>query len=413
MKKLLLPIVALTVLFGCKKDPVISNGAADSSPVTYTGKSDINSALILPEAMEYYKNIVDVVQWYASHPTNKRAGSGLDGDTVNALMTKISEISILDSNLVEKTIFDLEENERAEFLETWALIEANDLSEKLKMDTTQNATSIIADRNESFKQAFGTSNKSLDSEQEDPYWKVRRIMDLKEKQRLSDMPISSGFQKTTDADDTFWAKVISNGLLSFSIIQIAPNSLTPQTFVDRIRPSIKPGRLLIANPGYGNPLLLRKPLNMGVPVIMAHCASLGQNSDLDDVTKKPVDNFDLFIRMMDEEKYKGLLYGDISAMCQYNRIGKPLLTVLRRKELHARLLNGSDYPLPAINALIRTKDLAKEGYITETERKYLNEIYKYNPLLFDFVLKRTLKDPLNHTNKLSVTIFIKNPQLGY
>ena len=28
---------------------------------------------------------------------------------------------------------------------------------------------------------------------------------------------------------------------------------------------------------FGNPLLLRKPLDLGVKIIMAHCASLGQN----------------------------------------------------------------------------------------------------------------------------------------
>jgi len=31
--------------------------------------------------------------------------------------------------------------------------------------------------------------------------------------------------------------------------------------------------------------------------------------------------------------------------------------------------------------------------ISAAERKALNEIWKQNPLLFDFVLKRTLKDP--------------------
>lgn len=31
--------------------------------------------------------------------------------------------------------------------------------------------------------------------------------------------------------------------------------------------------------------------------------------------------------------------------------------------------------------------------ITKQEREYLNEIYKYNPLIFDYVLKRTLRYP--------------------
>ena len=65
----------------------------------------------------------------------------------------------------------------------------------------------------------------------------------------------------------------------------------------------------------------------------------------------------------------------------------------QRTDLHPRLLNGSDYPLPAINVIIRTGELLELGYITEEERGYLNEIYDFNPLLFDFVVKRTVRGP--------------------
>ena len=101
----------------------------------------------------------------------------------------------------------------------------------------------------------------------------------------------------------------------------------------------------------GNPLLFRRPLNLGVKVAMAHCASLGKDKDLDNANKE-TDSFDLFMRMMDNKKYDGLLYGEISAMTQFNRLPKPLLTLLERTDLHHRLVNGSDYPLPAINIVI-------------------------------------------------------------
>ena len=144
---------------------------------------------------------------------------------------------------------------------------------------------------------------------------------------------------------------------------------------------------------FGNPLLLRRALNHGVKVIIAHCAGLGDNEDLDSRNRKRVPNFDLFLRLMSEQRYEGLLYADISAMTQYNRIGRPLTTILQREDLHERLVNGSDYPLPAVNLLIRTSALVRQGYITKDERTCLNEIYDYNPLLFDFVLKRTMKHP--------------------
>lgn len=74
----------------------------------------------------------------------------------------------------------------------------------------------------------------------------------------------------------------------------------------------------------GNPLLLRRGLEHGVEVIIAHCAGLGDNEDLEDPQRKRVANFDLFLRLMEEKRYEGLLFADISAMTQYNRAGRPL-----------------------------------------------------------------------------------------
>lgn len=161
----------------------------------------------------------------------------------------------------------------------------------------------------------------------------------------------------------------------------------------------------------GNPLLLRRALDHGLKVIVAHCAGLGDNEDLDDPGRRRVPNFDLFLRLMAEKRYEGLLFADISAMTQFNRAGKPLRTILEREDLHARLVNGSDYPLPAINLLIRTSTLVSRGYISSDDRPSLNEIYAGNPLLFDFVLKRTLRLP-GKKGRLSPSIFERNTELG-
>jgi predicted TIM-barrel fold metal-dependent hydrolase len=160
----------------------------------------------------------------------------------------------------------------------------------------------------------------------------------------------------------------------------------------------------------GNPLLLRRALDAGVKVIVAHCAGLGDNEDLDDSQRRRLPNFDLFLRLMADKRYEGLVFADISAMTQVNRCGYPLTTILKREDLHERLVNGSDYPLPAINALIRTRSLVKQGYITAEERACLNEIYDYNPLLFDFVLKRTMKLP-GSIRRLPPAVFMANAVL--
>ena len=142
----------------------------------------------------------------------------------------------------------------------------------------------------------------------------------------------------------------------------------------------------------GNPLLLRRPLDMGVTVVMAHAASLGTNEDLEHPGETR-SSFELFLRLMEDRRYEGHLYGELSAMTQVNRLPEPLVVLLGRSDLHHRLINGSDYPLPAINVVIQTRALVRYGMLTPEERKWLNEIYNYNPLLFDYAVKRTIRHP--------------------
>ena len=160
----------------------------------------------------------------------------------------------------------------------------------------------------------------------------------------------------------------------------------------------------------GNPLLLRRALDRGVRVIMAHSASLGSCEDYDDAGKKRLPCFDLALRLMGELKYEKLLFMEISAQLQFNRMPGPFLTLLKRQDLHHRVVNGSDYPLPAINMLIHTGAMSRAGFITEVERAQLDEIYDYNPLLFDFVLKRTVRHPQTG-QKLAPSLFMANPEL--
>lgn len=141
----------------------------------------------------------------------------------------------------------------------------------------------------------------------------------------------------------------------------------------------------------GNPLRFRPALDLGLRVVMAHCASLGSNEDLDHPGRRAT-NFELFLRLLAEPRYQDLLFGDISALTQFNRMPEPMLELLRRPDLQSRLVQGSDYPLPAVDVLVWTRQMLLHGLITRPERMALNEIFRANPLLFDFVLKRTLRD---------------------
>ena len=160
----------------------------------------------------------------------------------------------------------------------------------------------------------------------------------------------------------------------------------------------------------GNPLRLRLALDAGCTVIVAHCAAEGDGDDFDSQPSPSVEgegkggsagvapedawvpNLDLFLRLLADKKYRGRLYGDISTLTQINRAGEALPKLLAHPELHDRLVNGSDYPLPGSDALYSAYYLAARGYLTWREAYLLEEIQDHNPLLYDIVLKRTLRD---------------------
>jgi predicted TIM-barrel fold metal-dependent hydrolase len=142
----------------------------------------------------------------------------------------------------------------------------------------------------------------------------------------------------------------------------------------------------------GNPLLLRRPLECGVTVVMAHAGNRGSSEDLDRPGKR-ARNFDLFLRLMDESGFRERLFGDISTVTQAMRSRNDLHVLLARTDLHSRLVNGSDYPLPAVGLFILPQLLRRSGCITAGECRHLGEISRINSLLFDFVLKRTLRHP--------------------
>jgi predicted TIM-barrel fold metal-dependent hydrolase len=186
------------------------------------------------------------------------------------------------------------------------------------------------------------------------------------------LPSAMGIDPTSPHCDKFYDAVAATGL---PIISHAGRELAVQG----------------GDQNDGNPLKLRRAMDHGVRVVIAHCASDGHDIDLDRGPDGPrVKSFDLFARMMDEPQYKTRLYGDISALTQFNRAWA-LKTVMQRSDWHNRLLNGSDYPLPGVMPLFSASDMADKGLLDETAVPWLKEVRTHNPLLFDFALKRLLR----------------------
>jgi predicted TIM-barrel fold metal-dependent hydrolase len=145
---------------------------------------------------------------------------------------------------------------------------------------------------------------------------------------------------------------------------------------------------------FANPLHIRHALDRGVRVVVAHCASLGVSPDLDanpNPAKAPeVANFELFRRLMNEKRYEQNLFGDLSAVTQANREGMVRL-IMTERSWDGRLLNGTDYPLPGIMPLFSLNAFVSAGLLKEEEAVVLRGLRNVHPLMFDFVLKRSLR----------------------
>jgi hypothetical protein len=173
---------------------------------------------------------------------------------------------------------------------------------------------------------------------------------------------------------------------------------------------------------YGNPTLHQQALDLGVKVIMAHAGYKG--TSLHHQHGEERDNTELFNEML--VKYPNSAKGGLSASVFIEKRGVatysglndhqamgPLAKQLQRfltdqDELYAeRLLYGSDYPLPSIGFLNPVNNLAYWGFLDEQQVELLNEIWEINPLLYDFVLKRTIHHPDNENHQLPDSMFMQ------
>ena len=165
---------------------------------------------------------------------------------------------------------------------------------------------------------------------------------------------------------------------------------------------------------FGDPVKLSTALDCGVNVVALHSGREGKVPNIN------ITYFERFMEMMAKEKYQGQLFGEISAMTlgriffvagSHEKLNTVIHAAQPRGILHQRMLNGSDYPVPAVSLFNPTRELANRKMITPNEKRQLNEILTYNPILFDFVLKRTIRsigDSDKSQYKLPDQVFLEN-----
>ncbi len=123
----------------------------------------------------------------------------------------------------------------------------------------------------------------------------------------------------------------------------------------------------IAGQEYGDPRRLVAPLEAGVTVIAAHIASLGARDGRS--------NFEHLLALFPQWPN---LFADTSALTLFTR-WRVLRRVAEHTEIHARLVHGSDFPLPPATSLFLGRiPFADWGHA------WLRE----NPLRRDFLIKQ-------------------------
>jgi uncharacterized protein len=140
-----------------------------------------------------------------------------------------------------------------------------------------------------------------------------------------------------------------------------------------------------------NPLYARIPLERGVRLVVAHCASLGSAPDFETKSKRSTSCFELFARLMTDRRYEMNLFADTSAVFFCNRDPRTWQSILATQPWHARLLHGSDHPLPGVWPLYDVDALVGANVLDQRVAPTLRDIRRKNAVLFDFVLKRSVR----------------------
>jgi predicted TIM-barrel fold metal-dependent hydrolase len=129
----------------------------------------------------------------------------------------------------------------------------------------------------------------------------------------------------------------------------------------------------VVNRALADPKLLRLPLECGVTVIAAHCATKSGLFDRD--------YFDDWVKMLGNFPN---LYGDISAMVSLNRCRH--LRGCLGNEIASRVVHGSDFPVPVLGHRLRL-----QGALDQATFRRIQSIR--NPLERDWQFKQALGFP--------------------
>ena len=146
-----LALLILLIITGCSKETLEVEPQAGSGGEKSYSIQDINSAAANPHATTYYKLLKTAILATNSNLPQTRSGS-TDSISENPFVEKLENLDISDENGDSISFFSMNEEEQTAFLDDWAMLEANDMSEKLSLEPE--LETYIQKQNEIVEQAI-------------------------------------------------------------------------------------------------------------------------------------------------------------------------------------------------------------------------------------------------------------------
>lgn len=169
----LILVLSLSIMTGCTAETIETTASNDFALEKSYGIEDVNAESTNPHAKNYYNLLKTVILATNSNQPQTR-GSNTDNTEENPLVEKLESINILTETGDSISFFSMEEIEQTEFLEDWATLEANNMSEKLSLEPE--LETYIKEENEIVAQtiqeeAIQTRNGSIKIKNNDTFFK--------------------------------------------------------------------------------------------------------------------------------------------------------------------------------------------------------------------------------------------------
>lgn len=253
-RKSILALLILLIVTGCSKEILEVVPQAESSEEKSYCVQDVNSAVVNPHATTYYELIKTAILATNSNLPQTRGGS-TDSISDNPFVEKLENLDILDENGDSISFFSMNEEEQAAFLDDWATLEANDMSEKLSIEPE--LETYIQEQNEIVEQtiqeeAIRTRSGGMKIVDKERFFKKieerMRKMYLETEEQQANLPST---RITVSTEDRISTDILKSSLQHYArrgdFIVALPKHNTPWIFLNIGDTQFKVGHAAIIN----------------------------------------------------------------------------------------------------------------------------------------------------------------------